>query len=331
MNMLITRWTVTSLAFVLGSTFFFACNQKNQNGVSAAGSPTQIAEQAVYRCSMHPQVRSDEPGECPICHMKLQKSEASEPEEGTTKSSAQKNEKRIKFYRNPMDPSVHSDKPTKDNMGMDYVPVYEEENAPASDSDKALSRSAVSLTPEKLKLSGTSLVTVEKRDLIANIRVPGRVLGGTRVSFQVFEQDIPLLRVGMEFEAESASFPGETFRGKITSVDSILDPMTRTVRVDGSLDRTGKIALRTEASIIGVLKTKLPGVLVIPEGAVLHAGSKELVYVYGADRRFHPREVSLGVKAEHFYEIKNGIEASEQVSAGPNFLLDSESRIESSE
>lgn len=34
--------------------------------------------------------------------------------------------KKVLYYANPMDPTVHSDRPAKDSMGMDYVPVYEE-------------------------------------------------------------------------------------------------------------------------------------------------------------------------------------------------------------
>jgi len=34
------------------------------------------------------------------------------------------------FYRNPMNPSITSPVPAKDNMGMDYVPVYADDNSP---------------------------------------------------------------------------------------------------------------------------------------------------------------------------------------------------------
>jgi len=36
-------------------------------------------------------------------------------------------ERKVLFYRNPMNPSVRSDVPMKDDMGMDYVPVYADE------------------------------------------------------------------------------------------------------------------------------------------------------------------------------------------------------------
>jgi Cu(I)/Ag(I) efflux system membrane fusion protein len=45
-------------------------------------------------------------------------------------SDAAPREKKPLFYRHPMNPSVSSPVPAKDEMGMDYVPVYEHESAP---------------------------------------------------------------------------------------------------------------------------------------------------------------------------------------------------------
>lgn len=38
-----------------------------------------------------------------------------------------KAERKIAFYRNPMDPSVHSDHPAQDSMDWDFIPVYVDE------------------------------------------------------------------------------------------------------------------------------------------------------------------------------------------------------------
>jgi Cu(I)/Ag(I) efflux system membrane fusion protein len=37
--------------------------------------------------------------------------------------------KKVLYYQNPMNPAIHSEKPAKDQMGMDYIPVYAEESA----------------------------------------------------------------------------------------------------------------------------------------------------------------------------------------------------------
>src|SRR5262245_23919005 len=75
---------------------------------------------AEYFCPMHPQIVRGEPGECPICEMKLEK-------RAQGASPAPAAQRRILYYRHPMNPSVHSTVPAKDEMGMDYAPVYEDE------------------------------------------------------------------------------------------------------------------------------------------------------------------------------------------------------------
>ncbi|MDQ6981185.1 MAG: efflux RND transporter periplasmic adaptor subunit, partial [Ghiorsea sp.] len=44
---------------------------------------------------------------------------------------ASKDSKKVLFYRNPMNPAITSPAPAKDEMGMDYIPVYAEVDKPA--------------------------------------------------------------------------------------------------------------------------------------------------------------------------------------------------------
>lgn len=71
---------------------------------------------------MHPQIIKTEPGNCPICGMKLT------PIKGTAGGTS--GERVIKYYRSTMNAGEVSPKPGKDSMGMDMVPVYED--APAA-------------------------------------------------------------------------------------------------------------------------------------------------------------------------------------------------------
>jgi membrane fusion protein, copper/silver efflux system len=76
-----------------------------------------------YFCPMHPQIARDRPGDCPVCGMKLEKRE----KRAAAAPASPAAPRRLLHYRHPMDPSVRSDRPAKDDMGMDYVPVYEDE------------------------------------------------------------------------------------------------------------------------------------------------------------------------------------------------------------
>ncbi|MCW8810531.1 MAG: efflux RND transporter periplasmic adaptor subunit, partial [Ignavibacteriaceae bacterium] len=92
----------------------------------SGGSSTDITlnEKQLYTCGMHPDIISDEPGNCPICGMKLV------PVKNTSQSdSPQKKERKILYWRAPMDPNEIYNSPGKSKMGMDLVPVYEDETS----------------------------------------------------------------------------------------------------------------------------------------------------------------------------------------------------------
>lgn len=76
-----------------------------------------------YTCSMHPQVRQDEPGSCPICGMKLTQRE--EAPAGDMAMSG--GDKEPMYWYDPMRPDQHFDKPGKSPfMDMQLVPKYAE-------------------------------------------------------------------------------------------------------------------------------------------------------------------------------------------------------------
>ncbi|MBF0504736.1 MAG: efflux RND transporter periplasmic adaptor subunit [Candidatus Omnitrophica bacterium] len=100
--------------------------------------------------------------------MNLVKNEDKATETPATGSQPKK-EKKILYYRNPMDPSVTSPSFMKDSMGMDYIPVYEKENSTASEV------SGVQVNPNQQQLIGVKIGIVQKRDLILEIRASGRV------------------------------------------------------------------------------------------------------------------------------------------------------------
>lgn len=116
---------------------------------------------ARYQCAMHPQIVSDKPGVCPICQMELQRVDDEPGGRG-----------RIVFYRHPMRPEVTSPTPAKDEMGMDYVPVYEED---LRGEGGIPGRAAFTLSAERQQLIGVRTDTVERRSLAVAIRAVGKV------------------------------------------------------------------------------------------------------------------------------------------------------------
>ncbi|MBX3358895.1 MAG: efflux RND transporter periplasmic adaptor subunit [Phycisphaeraceae bacterium] len=110
------------------------------SGDAGSQGSTSSDSQQLWTCGMHPQVIQDRPGDCPICHMKLTPLNvgSGSPQPGgrghdhaATAGEGQRGreaERRVKYWWDPMlSPPYISDRPGKSPMGMDLVPVYEDD------------------------------------------------------------------------------------------------------------------------------------------------------------------------------------------------------------
>ncbi|MBI4817429.1 MAG: efflux RND transporter periplasmic adaptor subunit [Deltaproteobacteria bacterium] len=128
---------------------------------------------AVYQCPMHPTIVQDHPGDCPICGMKLVKVEKSEA------SASNDAERRVLFYRSPMDPKQTSPTPRKDEMGMDYLPVYVDE---AGGVGTVPGLATVEIDTNRQQLIGLNTIQVARGAVGGAWRTVGRVaIDETRV------------------------------------------------------------------------------------------------------------------------------------------------------
>jgi RND family efflux transporter MFP subunit len=84
----------------------------------------------------------------------------------------------ILYYRSPMDPAVRSDKPAKDSMGMDFVPVYDDEVSRGAPTVPG--RSSVTLSSERRALLGVRSEEVRETRIERAIRTVGRVAADER-------------------------------------------------------------------------------------------------------------------------------------------------------
>ncbi len=128
-------------------------------GASAAGGDSA---EKMYTCGMHPTVMEKGPGICPICEMNLTPMKTYDDESGPS------NERRILYWRAPMDPNFVSDKPGKSPMGMDLVPVYGEESEPATGH-------VIRIDPVTIQNMGIRTAVLRRGPLVKTIRTIGRV------------------------------------------------------------------------------------------------------------------------------------------------------------
>ncbi|HEY2386822.1 MAG TPA: efflux RND transporter periplasmic adaptor subunit [Candidatus Binatia bacterium] len=137
----------------------------------SAAAPAPAPQQGFYQCAMHPQVVSDKPGTCPICGMKLDYVEGTAPSPAA--AAARPGQRKIVTYRHPMRPDVTSPVPAKDEMGMDYIPVYEDEMS--DDRGGVPGHAPFTLTPERQQLIGVTTAPLAVRPLALDIHAVGRV------------------------------------------------------------------------------------------------------------------------------------------------------------
>ncbi len=345
----------------------------------------------LFYCPMHPAFTSDRPGNCAICGMSLVKKETADAPAGGQKGAG--GDRKILYYRNPMNPQVTSPVPMKDEMGMDYVPVYEEQGTQA--------HPGVYISPEKQQLIGVKKGKVQMRKLSGQILTVGRVAydpalftaqqeylqilkgrqfaqkanlnevneqsvsllkaarsklllmgmsdaeidamekqgraetnlylptsedGNVWVYVTIYEYEAGLVKEGMPVQVDTLAYPGQTFQGRIVAITPLLETATRTLKARALVENPeGKLKLEMFANVR--IDYDIGERLAIPEEAVMHAGTRDIVYVVDPNGYFEPRTVRLGVKAQGWYELLQGPAADEEVVTSANFLVDSESKL----
>ncbi len=163
-------WIIVILAFLVGAALPAALiwNPAHWNWAERmmaglqghTGAEGESEKTQLWTCGMHPQVIQDHPGTCPICGMNL----VPLKETQTAAVANKPKEKKIKYWVAPMDPNYISDKPGKSPMGMDLVPVYEEEEPEAT---------GIRVDPDFIQNFAVRTAPVEKGSIPILIRTVG--------------------------------------------------------------------------------------------------------------------------------------------------------------
>ncbi len=147
------------------------------------------------------------------------------------------------------------------------------------------------------------------------------------VYVDIYEYELPWIKVGDEAHMRLVSLPGESFAGKITYIYPYLEAKTRTIKVRLEFKNPGLKLKPNMFADVNIHASKQVKAIVIPSEAVLRTGSRNAVFVVRGPGRYEPRDVKLGISSEGLVQILSGVKEGEEVVTSAQFLIDSESKL----
>ncbi len=133
-----------------------------------------------------------------------------------------------------------------------------------------------------------------------------------KLDFAVPETVLAQLATGLPIAAKSAAWPGVDFVGRVQSIDTRVDPVSRTLTVRALLPNA-EARLRPGMFLTVTLLRDDVRALVVPETAIVPERSRRFVLVVGADDTAERREVRTGRRSPGLVEITGGLSAGEVV------------------
>jgi membrane fusion protein, copper/silver efflux system len=362
-----------------------------------------VGEETIWVSPMHPHIRQNEPGNCPICGMELvplsqfQASGGTDPfvMEMTAEAVAlsnimttkvttggasgrlqlsgkiQPDEQRIKTiaanYSGRIDQLFVSFTGQEVKKGQKLATIYSPdlvnaqkellETAKIKDRQPALYQAAKKklslwkISAEQIEAIESSGEVSSQFDVIADVSgiVTGRnvsvgdFVNQGSVLFEVvdlskvwvlldaYESDLALLKKGNDLKFRVSSYPGKEFTGKITYIDPMLNPETRTVAVRAEALNAG-LLLKPEMFVSANISTTASSEsgLLVPKSAVLWTGPRSVVYVQVGNKEapaFEMREVTLGNRSGESYIILEGLAEGDELVTNGVFAVDAAAQL----
>jgi len=155
---------------------------------------------------------------------------------------------------------------------------------------------------------------------------------------EVYERDLPDIRIGQKATLTTPTVPGRTFEGIVTFIDPNFDARTRSTKVrievdnppaDGEQHGLQRV-LPHRAYAEAEIAANFGEALVIPRSAVLRDGRRSVVYVEKSPGAYEQRSVKTGRVGDEGIEILKGLNEGERVVAQGNLMIDAEAQLRGS-
>lgn len=393
---------VTTLFVGLLLGWFFFGGSKNDTA-SEHQHDSEMVGETIWTCSMHPQIRQNEPGDCPICGMELIPLESDDNSEldpmaismsptamqianvsteivGKAKpvKSVRLNGKVEADERSVYSQSSHIPGRIEKlmvnftgeyvNKGQVIASIYSPDLVNAQE-ELFEARKIVETEPllfnsakEKLKnwkltdnqiaqilesgvvkeelpiLADISGYVTEKKVNLGDYIMKGMAiyeianLNSVWILFDVYESDMAWVKKGDVVNFTVQSLPGESFKGKISYIDPVIDPMTRVAKARVEINNSG-LKLKPEMFVSGTVEAELPiksDAIIVPKTAVMWTGQRSVVYIKNTTAKgvnFMMRDVTLGPALGDGFVVNEGLQEGEEIAINGTFSIDAAAQL----
>jgi cobalt-zinc-cadmium efflux system membrane fusion protein len=172
-------------------------------------------------------------------------------------------------------------------------------------------------------------------EVVERLVAPGQVIqaGATQtftisnmstvwVLANVYQQDLPYVRVGDPVTILTDSYPGTEFHGKISYVAAAVDPTTRTLQARIDVKNPQEKLKNNMYVVAQVQAGKVSNAITVPNAAVLrNAENEPFVYMVAGQNQFAMRSVSIGQSSEQTTEITSGLAPGDRVVGNGSLFL----------
>ena len=145
---------------------------------------------------------------------------------------------------------------------------------------------------------------------------------------EIYQYELPWVKVGQKADVELSYLPGKTFRGTITYVYPTLNMETKTAKVRVVVRNTANLDLKPEMfATVKITSPVVVDAVAVPDQAIIRSGERNIAVIALGGGYFDPREIRLGVMADGYVEVLDGIKEGEKIVTSSQFLIDSESNL----
>ncbi len=146
---------------------------------------------------------------------------------------------------------------------------------------------------------------------------------------EVFERQAAWVQPGQHAIVNLDYQPGKMWHGTVDYVYPELDPKTRTLRVRLRFDNADEVLRPNMFARVTIHGNDTDSVVHVPREALIRGGAVDRVVLALGDGRFRSQPVEIGIESGNRVAILDGVSAGDPIVVSGQFLIDSESNIES--